>query len=272
MLASKPPACPGAPPIRRKKRRKKRSDAQNSASVSPSSNSEGKGTGGGDMAAAGPLKDGGREQENKRGEGAKAPPRSPASGPSFAAVAASAGEPRPPPSGVATAGGARGGGIGKVRAPVDGGVMRMSLSSSPPPPRPEPKRKKGGPPVSDAAARKEEPPVSVRPAPLRAAISGATMEEGMRKLGSSIPVKDPRVGDRDVTADKFLTAVSLLAECAAGMLLLGYPARGAAASPPSVSSPDVLGSTDGGLAGRDTRCDRDGRRDFTRRSPSGSPL
>jgi len=90
----------------------------------------------------------------------------------------------------------------------------------------------------------------------------------MRILGSSIPVEDPRVSDRDVTADKFLKAVSLLAECAAGVILLGHPARGAAASPSSVSSPDVSGSTDGGLAGRDTRYGGAGRREFIRQSPS----
>jgi len=32
------------------------------------------------------------------------------------------------------------------------------------------------------------------------------------------------VGDRDVTADRIISAVSLLAECAAGVLSLGYPA------------------------------------------------
>jgi len=263
---------PGGPPTGRKKRRRKKSGAQYSAPASPSSDSAVKGAGGGDMTAAGPPKDRGREQRNKRGEGAKAPPRSPVSGLSFAAVAASAGESRPPPLGAMTAGGARGGGIGKVRAPVDGGVLRVSPSSSPPPPRPEPKRKKGGPPPLDAAARKMEPPVLVRPALVRAARPGAIRVEGMRKLGSSIPVKDLKVGDRDVTADKFLTAISLLAECAAGVLLLCHSARGAAASPPSVSSPDVLGSTDGGLAGRDTRSETDGRRKFTRRSPTSSPL
>jgi len=42
----------------------------------------------------------------------------------------------------------------------------------------------------------------------------------MRKPGSSIPAKDRTVGGRDVTADKI---ISLLAECAAGVLLPGVP-------------------------------------------------
>jgi len=116
-----------------------------------------------------------------------------------------------------------------VRAPADGGVLRGSRSSSPPPPRPEPKRKKGGPPPLVAAANRIK---------------------GMRTPGSSIPAKDLRVGGRDVTAD-IISAVSLLAQCAAGVLALGYPAAPVAASPPSVTSPNVPGSTDGGLAGRD---------------------
>jgi len=60
------------------------------------------------------------------------------------------------------------------------------------------------------------------------------------------------VGGRDVTAD-IISAVSLLAECAAGVLSLGYPAARAAASPPSVRSPNVSGSTDGGLVGSGDR-------------------
>jgi len=202
---------PGDPPARRKNRRRKKSGAQYSAPASPSSDSAVNGIGGGDMTAAGPPKDGGREQGNKRDEGAKAPPRSPVSGLSFAAVAASAGESRPPPLGAVTVGGARGGGIGKVRAPVDGGALRVSPSSSPPPPRPEPKRKKGGPPPLKAAACREKPP-----SPVQAATSGAGKVTGMRTLGSSIPAKDPWVGGRDVTADKFLSAVSLLAEWGRG--------------------------------------------------------
>jgi len=232
--------------------------------ATPSPNSEGKGTGGGDMAAAGPLKVGGSDQGNKRGVRATAPPRPPASRPSFAAVATSAGESRPPPSGAATAGGACVRGIGKVRAPADGGVMRVGLSNSPPPHRPEPKRKKGGlPPPSDAAARTRPP------SPAWAATRGAKIE-GMRIPGSSIPAKDLRVGGRDVTADKFISAVSLLIECAAGVFALGDPARGVAASPPSVRYPNVPGSTDGGLAGRDCKSDRGGRRNVPRRSPPSS--
>jgi len=130
-----------------------------------------------------------------------------------------------------TAGDARGGVRNKVRVPADGGVSRGSLSGSPPPPRPEPKRKKGGPPPFAAAAN------SLR---------------GMRTPGSSIPAKDPRVGGRDVTAD-IISAVSLLAQCAAGVLALGYPAAPVAAPPPSVTSPNVPGSTDGGLAGCDDK-------------------
>jgi len=262
---------PVGPPTRRKKRKRKRSGTQNSAPTLPSSNSEVKRTGGGGMTAAVPPKDGGRDQGNIRGEGAEAPPRYPASGPSFTAVVAPAGEPRPLPLGAATDGGARGGGDGKRRAPVDGGVLRVSPSSSPPPPRPEPKRKKDGPPPSNAAARKVEPSAPARPALVRAAGPGAVRYEGMRKLDFSIPVKDLWVGDRDVTADKFLAAVSLLAECAAGVLFLGHPARDAASSPPSVASPDASGSMGGGLAGRDTRDGRVGRREFPRRSPSGPP-
>jgi len=261
---------PGDPPTRRRKRRRDKSRAQCSAPASPSSDSVTKRTGGGDTSAAGPSKDGGCGQGNTRGDGAKAPPRPPACGPSFAAVVASAGESRPSPLGAATAGGACGRGDGKVRAPVDGGVMRVSPSSSPPPPRPEPKQKKGGPPPS-AAVRMAEPSVPAGPARVRAAGPGAFRDEGMRRLVSSIPVKNLRVGDRDVTVNKFLSAVSLLAECAAGVLLLGHPARGAAASPPSIPSPEESGSTDGGLAGRDTRYGKDGRRGSARRSPSGPP-
>jgi len=134
---------PGEPRKRGRKRGRRRSDAQMSTSATPSPNSEGKGTGGGDMAAAGPLKVGGGEQGNKRGVRATATPSPPVSRQSFAAVAASAGESRPPPFGAATAGGACGRGVGKVRAPADGGVMRVGPSSSLPPPRPEPKRKVG---------------------------------------------------------------------------------------------------------------------------------
>jgi len=207
------------------------------------------------MTATGPHKGGGRVQQGiRRGEGAMAPPRSSTSGLSFAAAVASAGEPRPSPPGAATAGGARGGGVGKGRAPVSGGVLRVSPSSSPLPPRPEPKRKKGGLPPSNAATSKAGPP------------SGASKKCGMWTPVSSIPVKDPWVGGRDVTVDKFLSAVSLLAECGSGVVVLGYPTRGVAASPPMNPSPDVPGSTDGGLAGCDTRCKRDGRRGFARRS------
>jgi len=156
---------------RRQRRRRRRSDARMSASASPSTNSL-KRTAGGGMTAAGPLKVGGRVQRIKRGVRATAPPRPAISGLSFAAVAASAGESRSPPSAV-VAGGACGGGMEKVRAPSDGGVSRVSLSSSPPPPRPEPKRKKVGPPPSNAAARKEI---------------------GMRTPGSSILAKDRMVG------------------------------------------------------------------------------
>jgi len=85
-----------------------------SAPASPSPNSA-KRTGGGDMTAVGLLKVGGREQRSKRGVRAMAPPRSAASGPSFAAVVASAGESRPSPCAV-VAGGACGGGLDKVRA------------------------------------------------------------------------------------------------------------------------------------------------------------
>jgi len=60
------------------------------------------------MIASGPLKVGSREQWIKRGVRATAPPRSAASGPSFAAVAASAGETRSPPCAV-VAGGTCGG-------------------------------------------------------------------------------------------------------------------------------------------------------------------
>jgi len=119
MLASKSPACPGGTPTSRKKRRRRKSDAQKSVPASLSSNSEAIRTGGGDMAAAGPLKDGGREQGKKQAVRAKAPPLSPASGPSFTAVTASAGESRSPPRAV-VAGGAGGGGVGQVRAPADG--------------------------------------------------------------------------------------------------------------------------------------------------------
>jgi len=56
------------------------------------------------------------------------------------------------------------------------------------------------------------------------------------------------VGGRDVTVD-IISAVYLLTECAAGVLSLEYPAARAAASPPSVRSPNVPGSTDGGLEG-----------------------
>jgi len=213
-----------------------RAEVRKDAPKPPSPIRECKGTGGGgDMTAAGPFQVGGREQGSKRGVRDTAPPRPPASGPSFAAVVASAGEPRSPPCAV-IAGGASGGGVGKVGATADGGVLRVSPSSSPPPPRPEPKRKKGGPPPLKAAACKAKPP-----SPVQAATSGANNYQGMRTLGSSIPAKDPRVGGRDVTVDKFISAVSLLVECAAGVLTLGYPARAAAAaSPPSVPSPDVL--------------------------------
>jgi len=180
------------------------------------------------MTVAGPPQVGGREQRSNRGVRAVAPPRSAASGPSFAAVVASAGQVRSPPSAV-TAGDARGGVRDKVRAPADGGVLRGSLSSSPPPSRPEPKRKKGGPPPFAAAN-------SIR---------------GMRTPGSSIPAKDPRVGGRDVTVD-IISAVSLLAQCAAGVLALGHPAAPVVAPPPS-ASPNVPGSTGGGLVGRDDK-------------------
>jgi len=104
-----------------------------------------------------------------------------------------------------------------------------------------------------------------------AATSGAKRVQGMRTPGSSIPAKDLWVGGRDVTADKFISAVSLLVECAAGVLSLGDPARGVAASPSSVPSPNVSGSTDGGLADRDTRSKWDGRRNVSRRSSPNSP-
>jgi len=185
------------PKSRRRRRRRRRSGARTSAPASPSTNSS-RGTGGGDMAAAGPPQVGVRKQQRSdRGVRATAPPRPAAGGPSFAAVAASAGRTRPPPCAVA-AGGARGGGEDKVRAPADGGVSRGSLSGSPPPPRPEPKRKKGGPPPFDAAAK---------------------VVKGMRTQGSSIPAKDPWVDGRDVMAD-ILSAVSLLAKCAAGVMSL----------------------------------------------------
>jgi len=128
------------------------------------------------MTAAGPPQAEGREQRSNRGVRAAAPPRPAASGPSFVAVAASAGRIRPSTCSAA-AGDVRGGGKDKVRAPANGGVSRGSLSSSPPPSRPEPKRKKGGPPSFVAAAKKTE---------------------GMRTQGSSIPAKDPRVSGRDV--------------------------------------------------------------------------
>jgi len=125
-----------------------------------------------------------------------------------------------------------GGGEDRARAPADGGVSRGSLTSSPPPLRPEPKRKKGGPPPFAAAAKKVE---------------------GMRTQGSSIPAKDPRIGGRDVMADIF-SAISLIAKCAAGVMSLEYPAAHVAASPPPVAtSPNVPGSTDGELEGRDDK-------------------
>jgi len=237
------------PKSRRRRRRRRRSGARTSAPASPSTNSS-RGTGGGDMAAAGPPQVGVRKQQRSdRGVRATAPPRPAAGGPSFAAVAASAGRTRPPPCAVA-AGGARGGGEDKVRAPADGGVSRGSLSGSPPPPRPEPKRKKGGPPPFDAAAK---------------------VVKGMRTQGSSIPAKDPWVGGRDVMAD-ILSAVSLLAKCAAGVMSLEYPAAPVAASPPSViKSPNVPGSTDGGLAGRDDRDEGGAWKVYSPRASRRSP-
>jgi len=197
------------------------------------------------MTAASPLQVGGRARGSWRGVRATAPPRPSTGGPSFAAVAASTGQARPPPC-AATAGGARGGGDGKKRAPADGGVSRVSLSDSPPPPRPEPKRKKGGPPPSNAAAGEDE---------------------GMRTPGSSVPAKDRGVGSRDV---KVLSAVSLMMRCMAEVLALGDPAMSAAASPPSVLSPNVPGLTDGGLEGRGAKS-KDGARvcppRVSRRSP-----
>jgi len=239
---------PGEHPKKsRRKRRRRRNSARTSVPVSPSTNSAMQ-TGGGDMAAAGQLQVGGREQRNNRGVRATAPPRPAASGPSFAAVAASAGRFRPPTSSAA-AGGVRGG-EDRVGAPADGGVLRGSLSSSPPPPRPEPKRKKGGPP------------------PFVAAANG---NKGMRKPGSSIATKDPWVGGRDVTAD-IISAVSLLAQCAAGVLALGYPAAPVEASPPSVTSPNVSGSTDGGLAGRDDKGEGGAWAENSPRASRRSPL
>jgi len=126
----------------------------------------------------------------------------------------------------------------------------VSLSNSPPSPRPERKRKKGGPPTSHAAVGEDE---------------------GMRTPGSSIPAKDRGVGGRDVTADKVLSAVSLMMKCMAGVLALGDSAMSAAASSPSVLSPNVPGSTDGGLEGCGAKSKggaRVGPPQVSRRSPA----
>jgi len=100
----------GASKVSRRRRRRRGSDARTSASTSPSSNSARR-AGGGDMTAVGPPQVGGRKQRSIRGVRALAPLRSAAGGPSFAAVAASAGRIRPPTS-LMAAGGVGGGGGG----------------------------------------------------------------------------------------------------------------------------------------------------------------
>jgi len=98
----------------------------------------------------------------------------------------------------------------------------------------------------------------------------------MRILGSSMPAEErssntPDIG-RDVTAEKFLSAVFLLADCGTiGVIILGYPARSAATPPLSVPSPNVSGSRDAGLGDRGARCKDDQRESKLRRPSSSSP-
>jgi len=90
-----------------------------------------------------------------------------------------------------------------------------------------------------------------------------TDKKGMRILGSSIPAEDrssntPDIG-RDVTFEKFLSAVFLLTDCGTGVIIQGYPARSAATPSLSVPSPNVPESRDAGLGGRGARCKDDQR-------------